>query len=103
MFVKNYERIVEPLMKLLNKDEISWNPKEVKAFEHLKEAICQALVLVMIDFTRTFILECDASGNGIGDGLMQEVRCISFKSRRIKESIYTNLFVRWKCLKYYMH
>ena len=37
-----------------------------KAFEHLKEAMCQTLVLATPDFTKTFIVECRASGNGIG-------------------------------------
>ena len=69
-FVKNYGRIVVPLTTLLKKDAFSWTPEVAKAFEHLKEAMCQAIVLAKLDFTKTFIVECDASGNGIGDVLM---------------------------------
>ena len=65
-------------------DAFSWTPEETKAFEHLKEAMCLALVLATPDFTKTFIVECDASGNGISALLIQEGRPIAFESRSIK-------------------
>ena len=43
-----------------------------------------APVLGMLDFAKKIIMECDSSGNGIGDFLMQEGRPISFESRPIK-------------------
>ena len=73
-----------PLTSLLNKDEFSWTPEATKAFEHLKEAMFQVLILATPNFTIFFIVECDASGNGIGVVLMEEGRPISFESRPIK-------------------
>ena len=84
MFVKNYGRIVAPLTTLLKKEAFSWTPEATKAFEHLKEEMCQAQLLATPDFTKTFFVECDASGNGIGTVLMQDERPIAFESRLIK-------------------
>ena len=73
-FVKNYVKIPTPLTKLLKKDAFSWTP----------EVMCQALVLAMPDFTKIFIVEYDASGNGISVVLIQGGRPIAFESRPIK-------------------
>jgi len=71
-------------MTLTKKDAFSWTPVETKAFEKLKEVMCKALVLTTLDFTKTFIVECDASGNGIGAVLMQEGRPLAFESQTLK-------------------
>ena len=46
--------------------------------------MCLALVLPMPEFTKTFIVKCDALENEIGDVIMQEGRPISFESHSIK-------------------
>jgi len=82
--VKNYRRIAAPLTTLLKKDAFSWTHEATKTFDHIKEAMCLALVLAMSDFTKTFIVECDALGNGIRVVLMQEERPVAFESLPIK-------------------
>ena len=77
-FFKNYGKKSVPLTYLLKKDAFYWTPEATKAFEHIKEAMCQSLVSTTPDFTKTFILECDASGNLIGVVLMQEERPMYF-------------------------
>ena len=77
-------KITTPLTKLLNKDAFSWTTKETQYFQQLKEAMCKSHVLVIQDFTKTFIMECDASRNGIGAVLMQEGHPLAFTSHSIK-------------------
>jgi hypothetical protein len=79
-FVRHYGRITTPLTTLTKKDAFSWTPEATKYFEQLKEVMCKAHVLTTPNFTKTFIVECDASGNGIGVVLMQEGRPLDFES-----------------------
>jgi hypothetical protein len=51
---------------------------------NLKEAMCKAHVLATPDFTKTFIVECDALKNDIGGVLMQEGRPLTFESQTLK-------------------
>jgi hypothetical protein len=70
-FVWHYGRIETPLTTLTKKDAFSSNPEATKSFEQLKEVMCKDPVLITLYFTKTFIVECDASRNGIGDVLMK--------------------------------
>jgi hypothetical protein len=84
-FVKNYGKIATPLTALLKKNSFTWTLAATQAFQTLKMAMCTTLVLTLLDFTKTFVLEYDASGKGINAILMQEGRPLAFTSKKLSE------------------
>jgi hypothetical protein len=80
-FVKNYGKIVAPLTSLLKKNAFVWSEVIEQAFSALKDAMCMTPVLVVPYFTKTFVLECDALGRGLGVVLMQEGCPLAFTSK----------------------
>jgi hypothetical protein len=84
-FVKNYRKIATPLTALLKKNSFTWTPAAAQAFQNLKMAMCTTLVLALPDFTKTFVLECDAPWKGIGVVLMQEGQPLAFTSKQLSE------------------
>jgi hypothetical protein len=85
MFVKNYGKIATPLTALLKNKSFTWNLAVAQDFQTLKMAMCTTPILTLPDFTKTFVLECDASGKGIGVVLMQEGQPLAFTSKQPSE------------------
>jgi len=82
-FIKGYSSIAAPLTSLLRKNSFEWTPTAKEAFTALKNAVTNPPVLILPDFTKPFIIQCDASGCGVGAVLMQQERPIAFMSQVI--------------------
>ena len=59
------------LTQLIKKNSFLWNDEAQQAFIALKHAMCSTPVSALLNFTKSFVIECDASAMGIGAVLMQ--------------------------------
>jgi hypothetical protein len=82
-FVHGYGEIAAPLTALLKKEGFAWSNEATAAFSALKDAVTSAPVLALLDFSRPFIVECDASTYGFGAVLIQDKHPIAYFSRPV--------------------
>ncbi|XP_025815574.1 uncharacterized protein LOC112892655, partial [Panicum hallii] len=60
-----------------------WGDEQDQAFNELKTKLCEAPLLQLPDFGKTFEIECDASGIGIGGVLLQEGKPVAYFSEKL--------------------
>ncbi|KAK1585107.1 hypothetical protein QYE76_037473, partial [Lolium multiflorum] len=83
-FVKDFSTIACPLNELTKKNvPFVWGKAQQKAFDELKKRLTEAPLLVLPDFAKTFEIECDASGLGIGGVLMQNGKPVAYYSEKL--------------------
>ena len=119
-FVKGFAEIAGPLHDLVtlgskgsNKKTVKiaelWEEKHQQAFDRLKLALTAAPILGYADFTKPFILETDASHEGLSGILSQEQdgarRIIAYASRRLRpternQASYSSLKLEFLAMKW---
>lgn len=65
-FIKAYGEVAAPLTKLLKCEAFLWSPKVDVAFLALKETLITGPILQLPNFTKPFVVDCDASGTCFG-------------------------------------
>ena len=73
------------MTNLLKKDKkFEWSEKAVESFQVLKTKLTTALVLVLPDTNKDFVIFCDASHQGLGCVLMQDGHVVAYASQQLK-------------------
>jgi len=83
-FVKDFSTIAAPLHELSKKGvPFTWGQAHENAFTLFKDKLTHAPLLQLPDFQKTFELECDASGIGLGGVLLQEGKPVAYFSEKL--------------------
>ena len=97
-FIKGYAKIAQPLNDLISEENNKLKNQTVRltvpaltAFHELKLKCMQVLVLAFADFHKPFLLETDASSDGLGAVLSQKqsdskYHLVAYASRSLKGS-----------------
>ncbi|GJS53225.1 putative reverse transcriptase domain-containing protein [Tanacetum coccineum] len=96
---QEHKEHLKQILELLKKEEFYakfskcefWIPKQEAAFQLLKQKLCSAPILALLEGSKDFIAYCDASKKGLGAVLMQREKVIAYASRQLKihEKNYT--------------
>ncbi|XP_029919926.1 uncharacterized protein LOC115368085 [Myripristis murdjan] len=116
-FIRDFSARAAPLSDLTStaKTKIVWGEEQERAFQDLKEALCQEPVLQSPNFSLPFTVQTDASHRGIGGVLLQgegeDKKPVAYISRKLfpRETRYSAvelecLAVKWAIdsFRYYL-
>ena len=77
--MRDFSTISAPLTKVIkNNIGFKWGEAQEQAFNMLKDKLSSSPLLTLPNFSKTFEIECDASGLGIGAVQMQDERPIAY-------------------------
>ena len=91
-FIEGFSKIAKSLTELTQKNKkYVWGENQEKAFQLLKQKLCEAPILALPEGNDDFVVYCDASHQGLGAVLMQKEKVIAYASRQLKthEENYT--------------
>lgn len=94
-FVQHYATLVAPLTDSLRFTKFTWNTKVYKTFTTLKRKMTETPMLALPDFSKTFIVEIDASVVVIGAAFSQDGYPLALFSKKMCSCMQaSSVFVR---------
>lgn len=103
-FIANHAAISAPLTDLLQKNKkFLWIPEAQASFDAVKDRLTSAPILTHPDFTKPFVVQCDACTSGIGGVLFQlddaqQERPIAFISHKLTPAQRNYSITELECL-----
>ena len=102
-FIPDFSKHAKPLTNLLKKDvPFNWTNAQQLGFEQLKEKLVTAPILIYPDFSKPFVLTCDASNYAISAILSQgeigKDRPIAYASRTLNKAECNYSVTEKECL-----
>ena len=100
-FIKEYSKVAAPLTQLLKggrngpkrsgprrkaNPSVEWNERLDKSFKALKHLVTTAPILHIVDPSKPFVVETDASDYAIGAVLYQDGRPVAFESKKLSDA-----------------
>ncbi|GJR51222.1 putative reverse transcriptase domain-containing protein [Tanacetum coccineum] len=79
-FIEGFSKIATTQKKV----KFEWGNKQETVFQLLKQKLCSAPILALLDRSKDFIVYCDASIKGLVVVLMQREKVIAYASRQLK-------------------
>ncbi|GJY22693.1 putative reverse transcriptase domain-containing protein [Tanacetum coccineum] len=84
-FIENFSKIAKSLTILTQKCKtFDLGGEQELAFQTLKDKLCNAPILALLDGLEDFVVYCDASEIGLGCVFMQRGKVIAYASRQLK-------------------
>nr|GEV65738.1 putative reverse transcriptase domain-containing protein [Tanacetum cinerariifolium] len=93
-FIKGFLKIAKPMTKLTQKKvKFEWGDKQEATFQLLKQKLCSAPILALLEGSEDFIVYYDASIKGLGAMLMQREKTKAQKLENIKNEDLRGMLV----------
>ena len=78
-------KIAKPLTALTQRGvTFNWEDKQELVSHRLKQTLCSAPILTLLEGAENFMVYCDALNQGLGCVLMQRGKVIAYASRQLK-------------------